>query len=66
MGNKYRCPLGAMQPKEMDKEGIKSQAWNDDGWLVIHRDDPDLHWTERQTIEIIGNRKYSRNGKEKK
>ena len=61
----YRCPLGALQPKEIDKERVKSKAWNDDGWLVIHRDDPDLHWAERATIEAIGNRKFGNPGRKK-
>lgn len=50
----------------MDKEQIKSQAWNEDGWLVVHRDDPDLHWTERETIRAIGERKFGNLVKGKK
>lgn len=66
MANSYRCPLGAMQPKEMDREKIKSRAWNEDGWLVVHRDDPDLHWIERETILSIGERKFGNLAKGKK
>ncbi len=42
----------------MDRERIKSEAWNEEGILVIRLDDPELHWAEREAVRAIGNKKY--------
>ncbi len=50
--------LGRFQATEMDRERIKSEAWNEEGILVIRLDDPELHWAEREAVRAIGNKKY--------
>lgn len=58
----YKCPLGNFQPKEMDKEAVKQRGWNDDGILVVHKDDVRLDWAQRETVRQIGNQLYGEKG----
>jgi len=59
----YRCPLGAIQPKQMDTEAVKNDAWHNDGFLVVHINDPKLNWMEQQIIRQIGDRLFGKKGK---
>lgn len=58
MSGEYRCPLGSMQPVQMDTERIKADAWENDGILVVRVDDPRLSWVEIQQIKQIGEKLY--------
>lgn len=53
-----RCPLGAIQPNQVDAEAIKRQAWERDGILVVSIDNPALDWTDRKLLENIARRIY--------
>lgn len=53
-----KCNLGKMQPKQIDAEKIKSEAFSNDGILVVKLDDERLSWPEKEMIKQIGKRIY--------
>ncbi len=57
--NPLKCNLGRMQPKQIDAEKIKREAWGNDGILVIKADDERLSWPEKELIKQIGNKIYN-------
>ncbi len=66
--NSLKCNLGRMQPKQIDAEKIKREAFNNDGILVVKVDDERLSWPEKELIKQIGdkiykNKKGEKNGK---
>lgn len=54
----YICPLGKLQTDKMDKESIKSDAWRNDGILVVDATDDRLNWVERQMVINLGNKLF--------
>ncbi len=57
--NPLKCNLGRMQPKQIDAEKIKREAWGNDGILVVKVDDERLSWPEKELIKQIGNKIYN-------
>jgi hypothetical protein len=55
-----KSPLGKLIPTRMDTEKIKSEAWHDNGWLVVHVDDSKLNWMEQQVVKNIGEKLYGK------
>ncbi|GAP66910.1 MULTISPECIES: hypothetical protein [Pseudomonadota] len=56
--NRYRCPLGRLQPQHTDLEALKERGWREQGLLVVAQDDERLDWMERQLLKNIGERLY--------
>ena len=56
--NSLKCNLGRMQPKPIDAEKIKREAFNNDGILVVKVDDERLSWHEKELIKQIGDKIY--------
>lgn len=56
--NRYRCPLGKLQPQATDLETLKERGWREQGLLVVSQDDQRLDWMERQLLKNIGERLY--------
>lgn len=56
--SQYRCPLGSMLPVPMDAERIKTEAWENDGILVVNMADGRLTWVEQQQLKQIGEKLY--------
>jgi hypothetical protein len=63
--NSLKCNLGRMQPKQIDAEKIKREAFNNDGILVVKLDDERLSWPEKELIKQIGERIYKNKKGEK-
>ena len=66
--NPLKCNLGRIQPKQIDAEKIKREAFNNDGILVVKVNDERLSWPEKELIKQIGdkiykNKKGEKNGK---
>lgn len=55
-----RCPLGSIQPVQMDTEAIKAEAWHKDGILVVSMYDIRLNWADAQYIKTIGDMLYGK------
>lgn len=55
-----RSPLGAVQPKPMDVEEIKREAWHREGILVISRHDVRLGWDEAQMVKQLGEKLHGK------
>lgn len=56
--SEYRCPLGSLQPVQMDTERIKTDAWQNDGILVVRIEDSRLSWVEAKQLRQIGDKLY--------
>ena len=56
--NPLKSNLGRMQPKQIDVEKIKREAFNNDGILVVKVDDERLSWPEKELIKQIGDKIY--------
>ena len=63
--NSLKCNLGRIQPKQIDAEKIKREAFNNDGILVVKVDDERLSWPEKELIKQIGNKIYKNKKGEK-
>ena len=63
--NPLKCNLGRMQPKQIDAEKIKREAFNNDGILVVKVDDERLSWPEKELIKQIGEKIYKNKKGEK-
>ena len=63
--NPLKCNLGRMQPKQIDAEKIKREAFNNDGILVVKVDDERLSWPEKELIKQIGDKIYKNKKGEK-
>jgi hypothetical protein len=63
--NPLKCNLGRIQPKEIDAEKIKREAFNNDRILVIKLDDERLSWPEKELIKQIGDKIYKNKKGEK-
>lgn len=53
-------PLAKLIPESIDAEKIKRDGWREHGILVIAVDDPELHWTERELIQKLGDKRYGK------
>lgn len=63
--NPLKCSLGRLQPKQIDAEKIKREAFNNDGILVVKIDDERLSWPEKELIKQIGDKIYKNKNGEK-
>jgi hypothetical protein len=54
----YRCPLGKLQPQQVDVETVKREGFNRHGILVVHVSDERLSREEREVIRRVGSRIY--------
>ena len=63
--NSLKCNLGRMQPKQIDAEKIKREAFNNDGILVVKVDDERISWPEKELIKQIGEKIYKNKKGEK-
>lgn len=55
---RYRCPLGRLQPEARDPELMKRIGWREQQILVVAANDERLDWVERELLAQIGNRLY--------
>lgn len=55
---RYRCPLGKLQPKVTDLEAIKETGWREQHILVVNEQDERLDFVEREIVRRIGERLY--------
>jgi hypothetical protein len=55
---RYRCPLGRLQPKTADLEVVKRIGWQQDHILVVKEDDERLDFVEKEIVRRIGERLY--------
>lgn len=55
---RYRCPLGRLQPNVTDLEAVKETGWRERHILVVAEDDTRLDFVEREFIRRIGERLY--------
>lgn len=55
-----KCPLGALQPTQMDAVGIKAAAWHDQGILVVSLDDCRLTWPETEIVKQLGEKLHGK------
>lgn len=55
---RYRCPLGRLQPDVTDLEAVKETGWREQHILVVAEDDTRLDFVEREFIRRIGERLY--------
>lgn len=55
---RYRCPLGRLQPDVTDLEAVKETGWREQHILVVAEDDTRLDFVERKFIRRIGERLY--------
>ncbi len=60
---RYRCPLGHIQPRGTDPEEVKRAGWRAQGILVVSPEDERLDWMERELLKQIGERLYGRREK---
>jgi len=63
--NHLKCNLGRLQPKQIDAEKIKREAFKNDGILVVKVDDERLSWPEKELIKQIGDKIYKNKNGEK-
>ena len=63
--NPLKSNLGRMQPKQIDAEKIKCEAFNNDGILVVKVNDERLSWPEKELIKQIGEKIYKNKNGEK-
>jgi hypothetical protein len=63
--NPLKCNLGRMQPKQIDAEKIKREAFNNDGILVVKVDDERLSGLQKELIKQIGDKIYKNKNGEK-
>ncbi len=63
--NPLKSNLGRMQPKQIDAEKIKREAFNNDGILVVKVNDERLSWPEKELIKQIGEKIYKNKNGEK-
>lgn len=56
--NRYRCPLGRLQPQTTDLEIVKRIGWQQDHILVVKEDDDRLDFVEKEIVRRIGERLY--------
>ena len=63
--NPLKCNLGRMQPKQIDAEKIKREAFNNDGILIVKVDYERLSWPEKELIKQIGDKIYKNKKGEK-
>lgn len=57
---RYRCPLGNLQPKVTNLDGIKQRGWQNDHILVVSAADERLNFMEREFVRRLGERLYGR------
>lgn len=55
---RYRSPLGRLQPEATDLEAVKEVGWREHHILVVAEDDARLDFVEREFIRRIGERLY--------
>lgn len=55
---RYRCPLGRLQPNVTNLEAVKETGWREQHILVVAEDDTRLDFVERELIRRIGERLY--------
>lgn len=60
---RYRCPLGRLQPPTADLESIKQTGWLDQHILVVSDQDERLDWVEKEFVRRLGERLYGNGGK---
>ena len=58
----YRCPLGRLQPEQVDIEAVKQRGWRDQHVLVVNESDERLDFVERDFVRRIGERLYGKGG----
>ena len=55
---RYRCPLGKLQPQTTDLEAVKRSGWQQNHILVVKEDDERLDFVEKEIVRRIGERLY--------
>ena len=55
---RYRCPLGRLQPEVTDLEAVKENGWREQRILVVSDTDERLDFVEREFVRRLGERLY--------
>ncbi|MQM29305.1 MAG: hypothetical protein CRU78_01650 [Candidatus Accumulibacter phosphatis] len=53
---RYRCPLGRLQPDVKDLEAVKETGWREQRILVVSDADERLDFVEREFVRRLGER----------
>jgi len=51
---RYRCPLGRLQPNVTDLEAVKESGWREQRVLVVSDTDERLDFVEREFVRRLG------------
>lgn len=62
---RLQCYLGKHIPKDMDKEAVKRDGWQQEGILVVSIDDPRLDMIGREFVKRCGEQLYGKRAKKK-
>ncbi|MEF8732770.1 MAG: hypothetical protein V5B40_12965 [Candidatus Accumulibacter meliphilus] len=60
---RYRCPLGRLQPEVTDLEAVKETGWREQRILVVSDADERLDFVEREFVRRLGERLYGLGGR---
>ncbi len=60
---RYRCPLGRLQPDVKDLEAVKETGWREQRILVVSDADERLDFVEREFVRRLGERLYGLGGR---
>jgi hypothetical protein len=60
---RYRCPLGRLQPNVTDLEAVKETGWREQRILVVSDTDERLDFVEREFVRRLGERLYGLGGR---
>jgi hypothetical protein len=58
MNDRYRCPLGKLQPGNPDPEDVKREGWQEQEILVVSLRDKRLDFFQREFVKQIGEKLY--------
>jgi hypothetical protein len=60
---RYRCPLGRLQPDVTNLEAVKETGWREQRILVVSDTDERLDFVERELVRRLGERLYGTGGR---
>ncbi|RDE49475.1 MAG: hypothetical protein DVS81_16510 [Candidatus Accumulibacter meliphilus] len=60
---RYRCPLGRLQPDVTNLEAVKETGWREQRILVVSDADDRLNFVEREFVRRLGERLYGTGGR---
>ena len=60
---RYRCPLGRLQPDVKDLEAVKETGWREQRILVVSDTDERLDFVDRELVRRLVERLYGTGGR---